>query len=106
MEITPDFLIKRNILFVVSESLGIQVGEYVEKGTVISVDKDQETATVCFIYHGYKSATEEVPFSHIYSVEDLENGTHLRICSFVGNCHDLRDKAPFGTHKIPEMAEN
>tara|TARA_B100000745_G_scaffold173343_2_gene113575 strand:- start:6259 stop:6579 length:321 start_codon:yes stop_codon:yes gene_type:complete len=106
MEITPDFLIKRNILFVVSESLGIQVGEYVEEGAVISVDKDQETATVCFIYHGYKSATEEVPFSHIYSVEDLGNGTFLHMCGFKGNCHDLRDKAPFGTHKIPEVADD
>lgn len=99
MSFSPSDLSGKNILFVVPKSSGIDEEEYVEMGSVISIDPDHEKAFVCFMYHGYKSATDPIPFSHILAVHD-ENGGHLKIENFSGPSIDLRGKAPFGTHKM------
>jgi len=104
MEITPDFLVGREVLFLVPLASGIEKKEFLETGGVVSVDKDRETAMIRFLYHGYKNACDEVPFSHVWSVLDEENGTQLKIENFSGKAHDLRLKPPFGTHKLPGMA--
>jgi len=106
MEITPDFIVGKEVLFLVPLASGIEKKEFLEIGTVAFVDEDRETASIRFTYHGYKDACDEVPFSHIWSVSDKENGTQLEIENFNGKAHDLRFKAPFGTHQIAEMAGN
>ena len=102
MEITPEFLVGKPILFLVPLSSGIKETEYLESGTVASIDKKRQTAMIHFLYDGYKNACEDVPFSHIQSVLDEENGKHLEIEIFSGKAHDLRGVTPFGTHKIAE----
>lgn len=107
MEITPEFLQDRNVLFVVETKHGFSQTEYVSEGSVIGIDEENQTVDVCFLYSLMRASTTlSVPFSHIYSVNDDENGTQMRIHSFSGKMHDLRDKSPFGTHKIPEMADD
>ncbi|XKT75201.1 MAG: hypothetical protein ACJKSS_00205 [Patescibacteria group bacterium UBA2103] len=93
----------KQILFIVPLSSGISEEEYVEMGSVISIDPDHEKAFVSFLYHGYKSAADPIPFSHILAVYD-ENGERLKIANFSGPSIDLRDKAPFGTHKMEARA--
>ena len=100
MEITPEFLVGKPILFLVPLSSGIEETEYLESGTVASIDKERQAAMVHFLYGGYKNACEDVPFSHIQSVLDEENGKPLKIEIFSGKAHDLRNMAPFGTHKV------
>lgn len=103
MTIEPSNLIKRKVLFYVPIALKIQDEEYVERGSVISVDTKRKNAMICFMYHGYKSETADIPFSHILAVYD-KDGEHLVIDNFSGPSIDLRNKAPFGTHKPKKYA--
>lgn len=97
--INAQFLIGKNILFIVPLKAGVSSKEYIEEGSVLSAYDSSEEATVCFMYGGYKSTCEIVPFANILSVLDTE-GSDVKIDVFSGKGHDLRGKAPFGTHLL------
>lgn len=106
-KIEPSFLKGRNILFVADKQFNvftIDQKDFITDGSVVSVDEERNQALVCFLYHGYKSATENVPFSHILSVVDEKNGSPIKIDRFSGTGHDLRGKEPFGSHALARAA--
>lgn len=102
MNITPQFLNHRQVLFVVDPSLGIEAHPFVNVGRVESIDTAERIAQVSFMYHGYKSTVERVPFSHILAVYDLDHPTVVRMYNYSGQGHDLRGVEPFGSHKLAE----